>query len=352
MRNALDQRQQMKHSLCLLALVMAISACVQSSNMKTERSDSRVSELIDYEPAMLAPGIISKATFEGHASVTPDGKEVFFVIYSNDHQFSTIVYSTKTTGTWSEPEIVSFSGEYRDGSPALSPDGRTLYFSSNRPAQGSTVNSSDDIWYAVRTPSGDWSPTVRLSGEINSPYDEFSPSVDSDGNMYFCSNRPGGPGDMDVYFSAYAEGGYQAPVVLDDAINSQYHEGNVGVSPNGETLFIMVQDLPGGFGRDDIHYSVKIDGRWSKIKSIGPVINTITYDFSPKVSPDGKMLYFSSRISRDFVSPGAAYDYELFQRALNSPLNGFGNIYRISLDKLNLNDTKRMQSKAFSSHTH
>ena len=84
--------------------------------------------MIDYEPEMLAPGTISKASFEGHARITPNGKEVYFAIYSHDHDYSTNAYSTKMKGTWSEPEIVTFSGKYRDGSPALSPDGMKLYF--------------------------------------------------------------------------------------------------------------------------------------------------------------------------------------------------------------------------------
>lgn len=331
----------MKQSFLLLIIVLSLTSCGQESERKSVNDHLNIYEMIDYEPEMVAPGIISRAAFEGHASITPDGKEIYFAIYSNDHRYSTIASSINKKGIWSEPEIVSFSGKYRDGSPALSPDGMKLFFSSNRPIENSTINTSNDIWYVERTMSNKWNDPVGLNEKINSPYNEFSPSVDKDGNLFFCSNRPGGYGEMDVYFSKYSEGKYQKPILLNDSINSQYREGNVGVSPNGNMLFIMVQNKPGDFGYDDIHYSIKIDGQWDTAENIGSIVNTYTYDFSPKISPDGKMLYFSSRINRDFNSPDSAYTYKSFQSYLNSPLNGFGNIYRIDLDKLNLSNTNK-----------
>jgi tricorn protease-like protein len=82
----------------------------------------------------------------------------------------------------------------------------------------------------------------------------------------------------------------------------------------------------------------KKDNGWSKAKNIGELVNTYTYDFSPKVSPDGSYLYFASRINRDFNLTGdrGAYTYKKYQNYLRSPLNGFGNIYRIKISELNL----------------
>jgi Tol biopolymer transport system component len=326
----------MKQLIILLAVVTSFTSCTQKSEEESFKINLNVHELIDYEPEMLAPGIISKAPFEGHATITPDGNKIYFAVYSNDHVYSTIAYSIKKGGRWTEPEIAEFSGKYRDGSPALSPDGKKLYFSSNRPINGSTINTSNDIWYVERSVSNKWNDPVRLNDYVNSSYNEFSPSIDENGNLFFCSDRPNGYGNMDVYFARFSEGKYNEPRLLDDSINSQYREGNVGVSPDGNKLFIMVQSKPGDYGYDDIHYSIKTNGQWSATQNIGSIINTYTYDFSPKISPDGKTLYFSSRINRDFNSPDSAYTYKSFQSYLKSPLNGFGNIYHIDLVKLNL----------------
>jgi len=85
-----------------------------------------------------------------------------------------------------------------------------------------------------------------MDANINTEFREFSPSVDFDGNLYFCSNRLNGSGDMDVYKSAFVNGNYILSRNLGDSINSKYREGNVGVSPDGTMLFIMVQHKPGG----------------------------------------------------------------------------------------------------------
>ncbi|GAB4234124.1 MAG: hypothetical protein Tsb0034_07660 [Ekhidna sp.] len=292
---------------------------------------------VDYAPKMVAPGIISTAHFEGHATINPDGSEIYFVIYTNDHSYSTIAHSKRTlSGKWSPPEIASFSGKYSDGSPALSPDGQKLFFSSNRPLNDSMVaNSSNDLWVVERSLNGDWGAPKWLGEKVNSPYFEFSPSVDKDGNLYFCSNKPGGFGDMDIYSSPLSPDGYQDAILLDSAVNSEYHEGNVGVSPDGKLLFLMRQHYPGDLGYDDIHYSIKQNESWTYAKNIGPIINTYSYDFSPKVSPDGSMLFFTSRLNRNYQS-AERYSYTSYSQMLNSPLNGLGNIYQINLSELNL----------------
>lgn len=311
-------------------------ACETDQQKTTDKNYSTVVKVKNYYPEMVAPGIISKASFEGHASVSPLGDEIYFSIYSNDHSYSLIAYSTKTNNKWSEPKVAPFSGHYSDGSPALSPDGKKLFFSSRRPIDNSTkLNSSNDIWYVEREDlQGKWGPPKRLNQFINTEHNEFSPSIDQEGNLFFCSNRPGGFGDMDVYFSALNGKYYDSAVLLSENINSKYHEGNVGVHPNGDLLFVMVQHKPGDFGYDDIHFSRKVNGKWSNLKNLGKKVNTKTYDFSPKISPDGKTLYFSSRLSPDFNEQETKYSYQSFLDQLSSPFNGLGNIYKIELSEL------------------
>ncbi len=328
----------MKPLLILISSTILFS-CTQEKNQPQKTSDvsTILKNELNYSPKMVGPGIISTGQFEGHASVTPKMDELYFAIYTNDHAYSTIAYSVKENGDWGKPEIASFSGQYSDGSPALSPDGNKLYFSSRRPITAAEeINSSNDLWYVERDDSGSWKKPIRLENPINSPFNEFSPSVDMNGNLYFCSNRPGGYGDMDVYYVSNDNGVLGDPIQLDSAINSQYHEGNVGVSSDGNLLFIMVQHKPGDFGYDDIHYSLKKEGSWQPVKNLGKIVNTYTYDFSPKVSPDGKTLFFSSRINRDFTNANDKLDYNSFFKRLNAPLNGFGNIYRVEIGELGL----------------
>ena len=317
-------------------IVLLITACSVSTEDYTSNETSTPSVIQGYRPQVVGPNVISTSAFEGHASITPDGNEIYYAIYSNDHSYSTIAYSKKENGSWRDPQIVSFSGQYSDGSPALSPDGQKLFFSSKRPFN-QEKEISTNIWFVER--NGDsWGEPKPLSDKVNSSYTEFSPSVDKNGNLFFCSNRPGGYGDMDVYFSAYVDGSYREAILLDSTINSKYHEGNVGVSPDGKMLFIMRQHYPGDYGYDDIHVSIRSSNKWSSAQNIGEVVNTPTYDFSPKVSPDGKQLYFSSRLNIDFIKEDSRYTYRSFQAQLQSPFNGLGNIYIIPIQDLKLHD--------------
>ncbi len=62
----------------LIILFVSGASCIQKSEKKSPDKHLNIQEMIDYEPEMLAPGIISRASFEGHASITPDGKEIYF----------------------------------------------------------------------------------------------------------------------------------------------------------------------------------------------------------------------------------------------------------------------------------
>ena len=323
----------------LLLLAFTLFACKPTTEMEVTKDTVELPPIetqINYQPKMVGPGIISTAAFEGHASITPDAKEIYYAIYTNDHAYSTIAYSKQVDGEWTTPQIASFSGQWSDGSPALSPDGKRLYFSSRRPIAAQDSLNSSDIWFVERTKDGIWGSPRHLDEAINTPYYEFSPSVDLEGNLYFCSNKPGGYGDLDVYYAAREGDKWAPPVLLDEAINSEYHEGNVGVSPDGQWLFTMIQHKPGDLGYDDIHYAFKRDDKWLPSKNLGAVVNTYTYDFSPKISPDGKTLFFSSRLNREYTQTQAPYSYQTFQAHLSGPLNGFGNIYQIALDQLDL----------------
>jgi len=149
----------MKSIVSSLIFLILLSCSQQESSNRQVLENSptvylNIMEMIDYAPEMVAPGVISTGNFEGHATVTLGGKEIYFAIYNNDHSYSTIVYSLKNGRTWSKPQIVGFSGKYSDGSPALSPDGTKLFFSSNRPISGISTRSDIDIWYVEKTSNG------------------------------------------------------------------------------------------------------------------------------------------------------------------------------------------------------
>jgi len=320
----------------LISSLIMVFCSSSAANQLTNKNIEKLQESIKYYPKMVGPEVISGAGFEGHASFNPTETHVVFALYNNDHSHSVIAQSFWKSGSWSDPEIVDFSGKYSDGSPAFSPDGKTLYFSSNRPIIGQEVRNNLDLWMSQRN-NNTWGEPKHLGNQVNSEFNEFSPTLDNNGNFYFSSKRPDGYGDMDIYLAKISDKGFGVPKLLSTNINSTYQEGNVGVSPDGKLLFVMVQNKPGGLGFDDIYYSKNEGGKWLPLKNIGDVVNTYTYDFSPKVTSDGENLVFSSRVNINYSLLNKKMNMESYKSLLNSPFNGFGNIYRIKIEELKIN---------------
>ena len=128
------------------------------------------------------------------------------------------------------PVINTAADEY---GPAVSPDGLTLYFA-RRPAADN--GSGLDLYVSVKTPAG-WSEPRALD-TINSEGDDLDPVLSSDGGvLYFCSNRPGGSGDYDLWESHRVAGSWDTPVNLGNAINSRGNDFGPTLTPDNAILY-------------------------------------------------------------------------------------------------------------------
>jgi hypothetical protein len=283
--------------------------------------------------AMLGPGVISTDDDEYAGAITPDGTTIYYnksVPTSNQY---VIVVSHLTDGHWSAPQVAPFSGRYSDTDPVLSPDGRTLYWASDRPV-GGTIKHDYDIWKAEQISGGGWGPPEHLSAPINSDRNEYIASVTRDGTMYFSSARDGGElGTVDIYRSRLVNGRYQPPENLHRALNGSrvsYYDLDAVVSPDERTLVVSSFGRPGGLGSADMYVSHRdAHGRWSRLRHLGPPINSSDRDYSPRFAPDGRHLIFSSERGFAPESIAAPLDYPALVARLRQPANGSGNIYEI-----------------------
>jgi hypothetical protein len=88
---------------------------------------------------------------------------------------------------------------------------------------------------------------------------------------------------------------WAAPVNLGPSINAGSSEGQLGIAPNGRSLYVA-SNRPGGAGDMDIWVSSKLpDGTWGALVNLGPTVNSSALDVSPTLSIDGHYLYFASR---------------------------------------------------------
>jgi hypothetical protein len=230
-------------------------------------------------PEIFAPGIVSTDMYNHcSVSVSSDGSEFYWAMAPLDAP-RRIYFSRMIKGIWTRPEIVAFTRSDDGDCPVLSPDGKEMFFNSTRPLpQGKTRR--ERIWCVQRTSRG-WGAPFPLGPEINDEHLHWQVSVDNKGNLYFGSERRGSKGRDDVFLAEFRGGVYGKPVSLGPEINTEAHEGNPYVAPDGSYLI---------FVRDGLWISFKQkDGSWTKAKNMGDIFQDA---LCPYVSPDRKYIFF------------------------------------------------------------
>jgi Tol biopolymer transport system component len=275
-------------------------------------------------PQVFAPGIISTPFTEWSTSFTPDGQTVYS---SQGSIYWTIVYSKKQNGTWQKPNVAAFSGRFRDTDPFVTPDGKKIFFISSRPITEMPQDKPQrvvHVWYADHLTGDNWGTPHHLDSTINlTGVDNYAPSVSAKGTLFYCSRRKGLNG-MQSFYTEWLGDHYAAPKQL--IIKGAAEIQDPFIAPD-ESYIIFLNG-------NDICISFKKGGEWTEAQPLGPQVNNGDGNSSPCVSPDGKMLYYSSNriqgfYKRDLKKPALNYD-QLVQEN-NGLFNSNGNILMIPI---------------------
>lgn len=291
-------------------------------------------------PTLFAPGVISTGDYDSHPAFTPDGRTVYFLKITPDFNFWTIVVSHLVGERWSEPEVAPFSGQYADGDPFITADGKQLFFVSRRPRPNENPDDKPhdlDIWVMDKLADGSWGAPVNPGAPVNSDASEYYPLAAANGALYFGSRRKGGKGGADIYRSRLAPGKYQEPENLGDAINTEFDEFEPYIAPDESFLIFMAGGgRPDSLGGYDLYVSYNRDGKWAKAQNLGAPFNSTADEFSPKFSPDGKYFFWSSARSVIDKPSAKKLTYAEILKRFHSPQNGLGDIYSIEAPALKL----------------
>jgi hypothetical protein len=200
-----------------------------------------------------------------------------------------ILISHKQEDAWGIPKSIGLNTNANIGSVGLSPDGQRLLI-----YMGGRSTNNGNI-FSCQLTGTQWSNPVKLSGKVNSSYQESSGSLTPDERtLYFSSNRPGGVGGFDIYKATKNEKGEWGEVVnLGAPINTASDEDSPFIHPDGKTLYFS-SDGHNSMGDNDIFRAVYNDGRWSVPANMGFPINSVHNDNFFVLSADGKKGYFSS----------------------------------------------------------
>ncbi len=190
------------------------------------------------------------------------------------------------------PITGALNEEPSKGGIQMSPDGDWLFFAGNFPQKGL---GDFDIYYCQATPSG-WSEPFNLGTAINTDFWESSPCISPDKKtLFFSSNRPGGYGGKDLYFSERQPNGrWSLAMNMGAGINTAADDLAPFIHADNQTLYFTSGGHPGYGGSDIYLVRRQPDGSWGRPENLGYPINTTDEDGSLIVAANGKTAYFSS----------------------------------------------------------
>lgn len=303
----------------------------------TLSSQRLVAQAVSNAPQLFVPGLISGAADDMSPAFTPDGKTVFFT--RGNPSGSMILVSHFVNGKWSSPVIAPFSGHWSDLEPAMAPDGSFLVFASNRPVDGSAKPIDGDydgrvfpamggnLW-RVEHQGTRWGKPQRLPDTINADTGTFSPSIASDGSIYFM--RPAkADGRFALYRSEYCDGAYEAAVPIgvgDDTTE----DVDPAVAPN-ESFIVYSSSHPDRHDQKRIFIAFRKNGKWGTPTDLGDEVNEKGNNIEARLSSDHTTLYFSTNSVPFTMFPRSE---KQAQRALNEMqiwADGRENIWYVSL---------------------
>lgn len=265
-------------------------------------------------------------------TLSPDGKLMLSTVMAPKNRFSAILIRRLLKGEWSEPEIAPFSGVFPDIEPMFTPDGRRLWFSSRRPLNNEMHEKTEgekkdwDLWYVEYDSVNQiFSSTVHPGPPINTDSNEFYPSVASNGNLYFTSNRQGGLGKEDIYRFVEGRNGEGTVEHLGEGVNTSDYEFNSFISPDESYILFSGTGRKEGLGNGDLYISRKNSSdRFDAASNLGSAVNSPQLDYCPFVFRNN--LYFTSEKTLGYENLSTSRQ---FMNKLEAPGNGLGDIYKI-----------------------
>ncbi len=284
----------MKYPLVILTLLLFLSmGCGDSPDIELSYSQLFDINMADSKPVRITATINGEDTNELNGLIMPDGRNFYFTVWNTDNTF-TIMNSEFKDRKWMEPKPALFSREHSNADPAITVDGKTIYFISNRPVS-SEMNNEWNIFYVENSAHG-WSETTYYELPGTGDYDLFYPTVSNQGNLYFTARMDDSYGERDIYYVKHADN--RDIVHLNNPPNSEYDEGDISISPDESYLITKINGHPETKGRGDLFISFKdASGNWSKPENLSGGVNTEHHEYSPYITFDGRYLFFTRVIN-------------------------------------------------------
>lgn len=222
-------------------------------------------------PFLLGKTINQPDRHNSAIGLSNDGQRM--LLYRDDSYGNGDIFESYLSGNeWTDPRSMGkpICSKAHESSASISPDGRKLYFVSNR--NGGI--GGRDIWISKQDNNGKWGDAVNAGSVINTPAEEEGVYIHPDGKtLYFSSNKPGGFGGFDIYKTVLEKGTWTVPVNMGRPLNSEGDDLYFVLDASGKTGYYS-SSKPGGFGQQDIYVIHFIQSEKSE-KLVGPRLHLL-----------------------------------------------------------------------------
>ena len=328
-------------SVTLLLMVLIVAALVfgllkyyvDGASINRRAIDAPLRSVL-WESPRLLEGRLNRVRNNRDASISSDGRMIVLAHEYKDNDFDLYV-SYCIDDEWSQQipiEEINSRG-YNEKGPEISDDGQFLFFHSDRPGG----NGGYDIWYSYRDGTR-WSRPVNMGNFINTASNERDPAISPDSKtFFFSSDRPvsnedaqNESPDYDLYMTLAPKinkknqikevipkpPAFKNPVNM-ASLNSPYDEGKAVLTPRGNTIYFS-SNRPDGVGGYDLYRSYFVKDRFLEPVNFATPINSAFDEINPTMTLEGFGIYFSS--NRKSRNPN---DYHVFRSTSREVLMKF-----------------------------
>jgi Tol biopolymer transport system component len=261
-------------------------------------------QFTDWSPPVNLGLVVNSLYNDQHPAISPDGLSLYFVSDRPGGAGGLDLWVSQRDSLedpWQTPLPlnVPINAAGTEFAPTFSPSGHLLFFSSDRPGGC----GGQDLWVSFRQNKRDdfgWQPPTNLGCVVNSSGSDDGPSYveedDKHVTLYFTSlNRPGGLGDWDIWATAMNPDGTFDPPVNVIELNSPARDTRTAFRRGGREM-LLTSGRPGGIGGLDLWVATRDDQSpvWSAPVDLGPVVNSTANDGAPALTRDGLSLFFYS----------------------------------------------------------
>lgn len=204
-----------------------------------------------------------------------------------------LFYAMKLDTMWGfAEEFKNINTRYNEGSACLSNDGKQLYFARCNSPQG---YGNCDLFVATMRTDSTWGNVRNLGPNINTNGWDSHPSLSHSGDtLFFASDRIGGFGFTDIYYSTKdANGAWRKALNLGPIVNTRGAEVSPFFHHKFNVLYFSSNGQPLSFGDFDIYKVDQIDETWNEPKNIGPLVNGVGSEYYFTIDSESNFLYYA-----------------------------------------------------------